>query len=85
MKRFKNTDKVTLNFTHLKTKEPCIFTFEKNPLTNDWLELQNGKKGYFYPNKKDASDLIKSIEEINLKNNLSFEMIVEPSRYWIKE
>lgn len=78
---FKDSDKVTLNFIHIRTKEPTIFSFEKNPLTGGWLFLQNGNNPQMMT-KTQVKALIGQVVKKSKDNNLSCEVKIEPSEYW---
>jgi hypothetical protein len=78
--KFKDTDKVTLSFVHIRTKEPTVFLFEKNPMTGNWLFLQNGGNPYTMT-KSHVSQIAKSVISKSKDNNLSCKIKIEPSKY----
>ena len=80
--KFKDSDRVDLNFTHIRTKEPTVFTFEKNPLTGGWLFTQNGGACPQMLQKSAVSSLIRSVFKKSEENNLPCEAKVTPSIYW---
>ena len=76
--KIKDTDKVTLNFVHIKSKEKGILTADRNPLTGDWLrhEKVGDNDTWYYSDKDSLKSLLNTIITKNKAAGLQADLII---------
>lgn len=80
---FKETERVTIRFTHPTTLEESYMWAECNPLTGHWLrhEVVGDKEGWYYSDKTWVKSLIDAILKKNGSLGLKAEVTVS-AREW---